>query len=93
MRNDVQVIIYSLSSDEKDPLDILAINAASTAMTISDIPWDGPIGAVRIGRINGEFIINPTYEELMPLISIFAWQEHGKPYPWLNVLQMKYLKM
>ncbi|MFC2028550.1 polyribonucleotide nucleotidyltransferase [Chloroflexota bacterium] len=64
MRNDVQVIIYSLSSDEKDPLDILAINAASAAMTISDIPWNGPIAAVRIGRINGEFIINPTYEEL-----------------------------
>ena len=64
MRNDVQVIIYSLSSDEKDPLDILAINAASAALTISDIPWNGPIGAVRIGRIDGEFIINPTYEEL-----------------------------
>ena len=64
MRNDVQVILYSLSSDEKDPLDILAINAASAAMTISDIPWNGPIGAVRIGRINGEFIINPTYEEM-----------------------------
>jgi len=64
MRNDVQVIVYSISSDEKDPLDILAINAASAAMTISDIPWNGPIGAVRIGRINGEFIINPTFEEL-----------------------------
>ncbi|MFC2063685.1 polyribonucleotide nucleotidyltransferase [Chloroflexota bacterium] len=64
MRNDVQVIIYSLSSDEKDPLDILAINAASAALTISDIPWNGPIAAVRIGRINGEFIINPTYEEM-----------------------------
>ena len=64
MRNDVQVIIYSLSSDEKDPLDILAINAASAALTISDIPWNGPIAAVRIGRINGEFIINPTYEEI-----------------------------
>ena len=62
MRNDVQVIIYSLSSDEKDPLDILAINAASAALSISDIPWNGPIAAVRIGRINGEFIIYPTYE-------------------------------
>lgn len=64
MRNDVQVIIYSLSSDGEDPLDILAINAASAALMISDIPWNGPIGAVRIGRINGQFIINPTFQEL-----------------------------
>ncbi len=64
MRNDVQVIIYSLSSDGEDQLDILAINAASAALMISDIPWNGPIGAVRIGRINGEFIINPTFQEL-----------------------------
>jgi polyribonucleotide nucleotidyltransferase len=64
MRNDVQVIIYSLSSDGEDPLDILAINAASAALMISDIPWNGPIAAVRIGRVNGQFIINPTFQEL-----------------------------
>jgi polyribonucleotide nucleotidyltransferase len=64
MRNDVQIIIYSLSSDEENPLDILAINAASAALMISDIPWNGPVAAVRVGRINGEFIINPTYQEL-----------------------------
>jgi len=64
MRNEVQVILYTLSADFVHPLDMIAINAASAAMVISDIPWDGPIGAVRIGQIDGEFIINPTYEEM-----------------------------
>ena len=64
MRNDVQVIMFSISADSENPLDILCINAASAALTISDIPWAGPVGAVRIGRIDGEFIINPTYDEI-----------------------------
>jgi len=64
MRNEVQVIMFSLSSDGINPLDVLAINAASAAMMISDIPWGGPVGAVRVGRVNGEFIINPTYPEM-----------------------------
>ena len=64
LRNEVQVILYALSHDQEHQHDILAINAASAALHISDIPWDGPIGAVRVGRINGEFVINPTYAEL-----------------------------
>jgi polyribonucleotide nucleotidyltransferase len=64
MRNEVQVIMYSFSSDGVNPLDILAINAASAAIMISDIPWGGPVGAVRIGRMNGEFVVNPTFEEM-----------------------------
>lgn len=64
MRNDVQIIIYSFSADLENPLDILATNAASAALLISDIPWDGPVGAVRIGRINNEFIINPTFARI-----------------------------
>lgn len=64
MRNDVQVIMFSVSADTENPLDILAINAASAALSISDIPWAGPVGAVRIGRINGEFIVNPTYQQI-----------------------------
>src|SRR5688572_9251564 len=64
MRNEVQVIMFSLSSDGVNPLDVLAINAASAAMLISDIPWGGPVGAVRVGRVNGEFIINPTFAEI-----------------------------
>ncbi len=64
MRNEVQVIMFTLSSDGENPLDILAINAASAAIMISDIPWGGPVGAVRVGRVNGEFVINPTFAEL-----------------------------
>ena len=64
MRNEVQVIIYSHSSNGVDPLDILAINAASAAIMISDIPWNGPIAAVRVGRVNGEFVINPTFAQM-----------------------------
>jgi len=64
MRNEVQVIMYSFSSDGVNPLDILAINAASAAIMISDIPWGGPVGAVRIGRVNGEFVVNPTFAEI-----------------------------
>lgn len=64
MHNEVQVIIVSISADPENPLDIMAINAASAALIVSDIPWAGPIGAVRIGRIDGNFVVNPTFEEM-----------------------------
>jgi len=64
MRNEVQVVMFSLSADWENPLDVLAINAASAALMISDIPWGGPVGAVRVGRINGEFILNPNYTQI-----------------------------
>jgi len=64
LRNAVQVIMYAFSADDITPLDILAINAASAAVTISDLPWDGPVGAVRIGMMDGEFVVNPTYAEM-----------------------------
>lgn len=64
LRHDVQVITTVLSVDlEHDP-DVVAMIAASCALAISDIPWDGPIGAVRISKINGNWVINPTYEEV-----------------------------
>ncbi len=63
LRNDVQVILYSFSVDGENPIDALAINAASTALMISDIPWGGPVAAVRIGHIHGQFIVNPTATE------------------------------
>jgi polyribonucleotide nucleotidyltransferase len=63
LRNDVQLILYALSSDDQ-PMDILGINAASAALVISDIPWDGPIGGIRVGRIGGKFIAFPTFEEI-----------------------------
>ncbi|MEI8131293.1 MAG: polyribonucleotide nucleotidyltransferase [Leptolinea sp.] len=64
MRNEVQVILFTISADTDNPLDILAINAASAALMISDIPWAGPVGAVRVGRVDGKFVANPTYSEL-----------------------------
>jgi len=64
MRNEVQVIMFSLSADTDNPLDILAINAASAAIMISDIPWGGPVGAVRVARLDGNFIANPTYDQM-----------------------------
>lgn len=63
-RNEVQVIVTALSSDEENPLDILGMIGASAALTISDIPWEGPIGAVRVGYVNGQFVFNPTLSEL-----------------------------
>ena len=61
-RNDVQVVITVLSVDQENDSDIVALIAASAALSISNIPWSGPIGAVRVGQINGEWVLNPTYE-------------------------------
>lgn len=63
MRNDVQVIAMPLSYDPENPADVLAMVGASAALTISDVPFGGPIGAVRVARIDGEFIINPSLEQ------------------------------
>jgi polyribonucleotide nucleotidyltransferase len=63
-RNDVQVIITTLSADQVHPLDIISLIGASAALSISDIPFEGPVGAVQVGYIDGEFIINPTLSEL-----------------------------
>jgi polyribonucleotide nucleotidyltransferase len=64
MRNEVQVTMFSLSADPDNPLDILCINAASAALMISDVPWAGPVGAVRVARIDGKFIADPTFAEM-----------------------------
>jgi polyribonucleotide nucleotidyltransferase len=64
MRNDVQIVITPLSQDEEHKTDILSIIGASAALTISDAPFDGPIGAVRVGRIEGELVINPTISQM-----------------------------
>ena len=59
-----QIIISVYSADDANPPDVLALTAASAALTVSDIPWDDPIAAVRVGRIDGELVCNPTYEEI-----------------------------
>lgn len=60
---DTQIIALLLSADQINDADILSMNGASAALAISDIPFAGPIGAVRVGRIDGEFVINPTFEQ------------------------------
>ncbi len=62
--NEVQVIGYLLSTDQVNEADVLMVNGASAAIMISDIPWNGPIGCVRLGQIDGEFVVNPTNEQM-----------------------------
>src|SRR5256884_6465101 len=61
--NEVQVQTIVLSADGENDPDILSIVGASTALLVSDIPWDGPLGAIRVGRVNGQFIANPTHTQ------------------------------
>jgi DNA polymerase III epsilon subunit family exonuclease len=63
-KDDIQVVITVLSTDQENQSDVLGTFAASCALTISAIPFLGPIGAVRIGRIDGEFVVNPTVSDL-----------------------------
>ncbi len=63
VRNDIQIVITVLSYDAKNNPDIPALIAASSALYLSDIPWDGPIGAVKVGKIGKEYILNPTIQE------------------------------
>jgi polyribonucleotide nucleotidyltransferase len=62
-RNETQVIALVFSADKQNDPDVVAINAAACALALSDIPFSATVGAVRIGRINGEFVVNPTYDE------------------------------
>ena len=63
-RNDVQVIVTALSSDSENYLDIPAIIGASAALVISDVPFEGPVGACRVGLVEDEFVVNPTAEQM-----------------------------
>src|SRR5512135_1230723 len=63
--NEVQVQCIVLSADGENDPDMLALVGASTALMVSDIPWAGPIGAVRVGRINGQFVANPTHSQML----------------------------
>jgi len=64
MRNETQVIATTLSVEHGNLPDVLGVLASSAALSVSDIPWNGPIGCVRIGRADGQFIVNPSLEEL-----------------------------
>jgi polyribonucleotide nucleotidyltransferase len=63
-KDDVQLVVTVLSTDQENDPDVIGTVAASAALTISEIPFLGPIGAVRVGRIDGEFVVNPTHSQL-----------------------------
>src|SRR5712691_8452909 len=63
-RNDVQIVVSPFSADQENDPDILAVNAASAALAISNAPFDGPVGCVRVGTVDGKLTLNPTIQEL-----------------------------
>jgi len=63
-KNEVQVFVYVLSADQENDADVLGVTAASAALTMSKVPWNGPVAAVRVGRVEGAWILNPTFQQL-----------------------------
>ena len=63
-KNEVQVFVTVLSADQENDADILGVMAASAALTLSQVPWNGPLSAVRVGRVEGNWILNPTFQQL-----------------------------
>ena len=63
-KRDIQVVPTVVSADMINPPDVVAMVAASAAVTISDIPFEGPVGAVRVAQVDGEYVINPTFEQI-----------------------------
>ncbi|MGN6390999.1 MAG: polyribonucleotide nucleotidyltransferase [Gemmatimonadales bacterium] len=63
-KNEVQVFVTVLSADQENDADTLGVVAASTALTLSSVPWNGPLAAVRVGRVEGNWILNPTFQQL-----------------------------
>ena len=64
MRNEIQIVATVLSADQENDPDILVITGASAALTISDIPFEGPVAGTRIGYVDGQFVVNPTFAQL-----------------------------
>jgi len=63
-KNEVQVFVTVLSADQENDADVLGLLASSLALTISAVPWNGPIAGVRVGRVDGSWILNPTFQQL-----------------------------
>jgi polyribonucleotide nucleotidyltransferase len=63
-KNEVQVFVYVLSADQENDADVLGLTAASAALTMSKVPWNGPIAGVRVGRVKGAWVLNPTFQQL-----------------------------
>ena len=62
-RHEVHCVVTAWAVDQQNPMDVLAVNGASAALTVSDIPFEGPVGCVRLSHINGDWVVMPTYEE------------------------------
>ena len=63
-KNEVQVFVTVLSADQENDADVLGVVAAATALGLSTVPWNGPLAAVRVGRVEGNWILNPTFQQL-----------------------------
>src|ERR671919_3199777 len=63
-KNEVQVFVTVLSADQENDADILGVIAASLALSLSPVPWNGPLAGVRVGRVEGNWILNPTFQQL-----------------------------
>ncbi|MCH8938211.1 MAG: polyribonucleotide nucleotidyltransferase [Gemmatimonadetes bacterium] len=63
-KNETQVFVYVISADQENDADTVGLVAASLALSLSRVPWNGPVAAVRIGRIEGEWVVNPTFDQL-----------------------------
>jgi polyribonucleotide nucleotidyltransferase len=63
-KNEVQVFVYVLSADQQNDADVLGVTAASLALATSRVPWNGPIAGVRVGRAEGQWVLNPTFQQL-----------------------------
>lgn len=64
IRNDIQVVVTVLSTDGENDPDIIGLTAAAAAVEISDIPWDGPVAGVRVGKIGGQLVVNPSFKQI-----------------------------
>jgi polyribonucleotide nucleotidyltransferase len=63
-RNETQIVCFVISADQENDADVLGLLGASTALMLSPVPWDGPVAGVRVGRVDGEWVINPTFSQL-----------------------------
>ncbi len=63
-KNEIQIFVTVLSADQENDADVIGVVAASLALSLSQIPWNGPVAAVRVGRVDGNWILNPTFQQL-----------------------------
>ena len=78
--NEIQIIATVLSGDMEIDPDIVAVNGAAAALAISDIPFNGPVAAVRVGKIDGQLVVNPTNSQLKESTLNLTWP--GRPRAW-----------